>query len=294
MHNIFLLLSIVIKIIIVICLISLISILFIREGGRSHNYNNEKFTNVNPTLNKCFIYKTKIEEIIKPFEKDFINAENNIKNANADIEKAKAATDPNYAANLQAANIALTNATYSRDCKALGIDAINIVNKKLSDLIALNPNLNVSQAPGVDCNYLISEIMRPLNYISQKQLELDRNLNNLQQDWANKLHTLKITPASSKDYSKILKDTNDAEALYRKANEYNKCYVDNAVNIYNKVNEALNTLYDSSNDQDEDRPTEGDISGGGELTTDELRSKGYGGLANIMDLRAEHPELKKT
>jgi hypothetical protein len=96
MHNIFLLLSIVIKIIIVICLISLISILFIREGGRSHNYNNEKFTNVNPTLNKCFIYKTKIEEIIKPFEKDFINAENNIKNANADIEKAKAATDPNY------------------------------------------------------------------------------------------------------------------------------------------------------------------------------------------------------
>lgn len=274
-------------------MISLISILFIREGGRSHNYNNEKFT-VNPTLNKCFIYKTKIEEIIKPFEKDFINAENNIKNANADIEKAKTATDPNYAANLQAANIALTNATYSRDCKALGIDAINIVNKKLSDLIALNSNLNVSQAPGVDCNYLVDEIMKSLADIQKKTRELDRNLNNLQQDWANKLHTLKITPASSKDYSKILKDTNDAEALYRKANEYNKCYVDNAINIYNKVNNTLNSLYDHSNDQDEDRPTEGDISGGTVSTADEMRSKGYGGLANIMDLRAEHPELKKT
>jgi hypothetical protein len=288
MNTIILLLSIVIKIIIVISLIALISILFIGDGS---NNNIQKFTTINPTLNKCIIYKTKIEDTIKPIAKDFLNSEINIKNAALNIETAKTAlnTDPNYNANLQKANVALTTAIYNRDCKVFGIETINIVNKKINDLMSLNTNLNVPQASGVECNYLISEIMKSLAEISTKQTELRININNLQQDWANKLHTLNITPTSSPNYSKILKDTSDAEVIFRKANEYNKCYVDNAVNIYTKVNDVLNSLYDSSNDQEEDIPTEGDASGGEVLTADDMRSKGYSGIANVMDLLKQHP-----
>jgi hypothetical protein len=287
MNNIILLSSTIIRIIVIIVLIIFISKLFLSKSI-------ENFTD-NPTLNKCIIYKTNIDDALMPFVEEYLKSEKDVKNATAAVEQANAAStaDPNYNANLEAANNTLKTAIYNRYCKAFGMDAINNVNTKLNNLLALDSRLNVEQRSKLECNYLNSEIMSSLEETSNKINQLTRMVNYLEEEWSNKFRELNILSSSSPNYSKVLKETKDAENAYRIQNEYKKCYSVNAGNVLTTVSNVVSALYETIS-YDEDEPGVGNASadGAGNPTADQLRQSGNISGANILNLRNAYPELK--
>jgi effector-binding domain-containing protein len=280
-------LKIIILIIIIIFLIfSLIN---------SNKKNIETFNNANPTLNKCIIYKTTIDNIIQEKTKDFLNAEIAVKNANKTLEEANIASksDPKYNENLQNAKAALDSAIYNRDCKAIGMDVINSVNNKLDELMELDKNLIVEQAPRIQCNYLINEILNSLSHVETTYDKLFKLSNSKISDIANKNREVTITSPSSPQYEKLVKELNEFQESYNKVNKYKICYENNALTIYNNIKKSISSLLVNNpvpvaQQYEDDEPgtaAPDSKNAGGVLTADEMRKKGNAGIANVMDMQ---------
>lgn len=286
---------IIIKIFIVIIMIILLTLLFL-DG----NKKIETFNNGNPTLNKCIIYKNTIDNIIKENAKDFLDAEIAVKNAELALETAKTSskTDLKYNENLQNAITTLNNAKNNKKCKTSKMDVMNVVNNKLTELMALNENLNVQQVPQIQCNYLINEILNTLSHVNTTYDNLFKLRNSKLSDLANKNRDVTVTPTSSPQYAKFVKELNDIQSDFNKVNENFICYQNNALDVYNKIKNSISALFVNNRvpvapQYQDDEPGTGapdSKNAGGVITTDEMRQKGHASMANTMEMQEQDPE----
>lgn len=238
MNYLLLLLSIIIKIIILIIIILIL--LF-------KNKIIENFIDAPP--NQCVRYKTTIDNTLKPIIEDYILSEIAVSNAENEITKARntPATTPDYDKKIQDAIDAKNKIAYNRDCKAKSMDAINIINTTLSNLIPPDVNVNIPQASDKDCDHLYNKIIEPLSDILTSNQNLYTSLNNLRQELEDKQKILISLSPISPNYLTIFKEIQDKQKLYQKADDYKKCY-DNSTNTVFSVVNAISPLLSKNNE----------------------------------------------